>query len=59
MPDPRKRPPGGDDRSKAEKSKDLDEELDESFPASDPPSATQPGGGVTGTEVKTADGKKR
>ncbi len=29
----------------------LSEELDESFPASDPPAITQPGGGFTGAEV--------
>jgi hypothetical protein len=32
-------------------SKELDNELDMSFPASDPPASTQPGGGVTGPEV--------
>jgi hypothetical protein len=30
----------------------LDEELEDSFPASDPPSSTAPGRGVTGAEVK-------
>jgi hypothetical protein len=32
-------------------SKELDKELDMSFPASDPPASTQPGSGVTGPEV--------
>jgi len=32
-------------------SKELDSELDNSFPASDPPASTQPGSGVTGPEV--------
>ena len=31
--------------------KELDNELDMSFPASDPPASTQPGSGVTGPEV--------
>jgi hypothetical protein len=33
----------------------LSKELDESFPASDPPAITQPGGGVTGAEVAVVD----
>ena len=32
----------GDDAERKEKEPDLDEELDESFPASDPPASTQP-----------------
>ncbi len=35
----------------AHKEELLDEALDESFPASDPPSLTEPGGGISGTEV--------
>lgn len=34
------------------KSKDLDKEMKDTFPASDPPSSTQPGSGITGAEVK-------
>jgi hypothetical protein len=29
----------------------LSKELDMTFPASDPPASTQPGGGITGPEV--------
>ncbi|MES2905863.1 MAG: hypothetical protein V4691_02355 [Pseudomonadota bacterium] len=36
-----------DDKNKAKK---LDKQLEASFPASDPPSVTQPGGGITGPE---------
>ena len=35
----------------AQQSKELDEELEMTFPASDPPESTQPGGGITGPEV--------
>lgn len=38
--------------SKKEKSAELDEELDDTFPASDPPSVVQPGSGVTGAPPK-------
>ncbi len=33
-------------------SEELDKEIKDSFPASDPPSSTQPGSGITGPEVK-------
>jgi hypothetical protein len=41
-------------------SKELDKELEMSFPASDPPASTQPGSGITGPEPtpKKAQGKK-
>ncbi len=58
MPDTNNRPaPGKGDKpikplTKQEKSDELDEELDETFPASDPPASTQPGSGITGTEVR-------
>ena len=35
----------GDPKSKREKARELDEELDHSFPASDPPSVSTPGTG--------------
>lgn len=35
-----------------EKSKELDKEIKDTFPASDPASSTQPGSGITGAEVK-------
>jgi len=38
-----------DKKSKKEKDRQLTEELEESFPASDPPAATQPGSGITGS----------
>jgi hypothetical protein len=38
----------------------LDEALEESFPASDPPSLVEPGGGITGAEEPRARrGSKR
>ena len=44
-----------DPKKKLEDEK-LDDELEDSFPASDPPAATRPGHGATGAEVK--DGEK-
>jgi hypothetical protein len=41
-------------KSKKEEDQELSEELEMSFPASDPPSSTQPGGGITGAEPTTA-----
>jgi hypothetical protein len=38
-------------KSKGEQERQLTKELEETFPASDPPSSTQPGSGVTGPEV--------
>lgn len=35
-------------KSKKEEDRQLSEELDMSFPASDPPAATEPGSGITG-----------
>ena len=37
----------------------LDEELEDSFPASDPPSTTRPGHGITGAEVKRKSGDSK
>ena len=43
-------------KSKNEQERELSKELEMSFPASDPPSLTQPGAGITGPEVdKSAD----
>jgi len=45
--------------AKKEKERKLSEELELTFPASDPPASTQPGSGITGPEVvKPADGKE-
>jgi hypothetical protein len=38
-------------KSKDEQERKLAKELEMSFPASDPPASTQPGGGVTGPEA--------
>jgi hypothetical protein len=38
-------------KSKKGEDRQLSRELEESFPASDPPAATQPGSGITGPEV--------
>ncbi len=39
-------------------SKELDKELELTFPATDPPASTQPGSGITGPEVTSAAGKQ-
>jgi hypothetical protein len=38
-------------KPKAEQDRQLSKELEMTFPASDPPASTEPGGGVTGTEA--------
>ena len=38
-------------KAKKEEDRELSRELENSFPASDPPAATQPGSGITGPEV--------
>ena len=38
-------------KSKDDEDRDLSKELEMSFPASDPPAATQPGSGITGPEA--------
>jgi hypothetical protein len=45
--------PGDDDdgrkaKTKRDQERRLDESLEETFPTSDPPSESQPGGGITG-----------
>lgn len=42
---------------KKREERDLEQGIEDTFPASDPPSATQPGGGITGPEV--VDEKKK
>ena len=42
-------------KSKGEQDQELSKELTDSFPASDPPAITQPGGGITGPEYAAAD----
>jgi hypothetical protein len=44
-------------KSKNEQERELSKELEMSFPASDPPSLTQPGGGITGPEVEKSEAK--
>jgi hypothetical protein len=38
--------------ARKEKSAQLDHELEETFPTSDPPGMVQPGSGITGAEVR-------
>jgi len=46
------------ERKDAEEQKKLDKQLKDTFPASDPPTETQPGGGgATGTEPPPAGQK--
>ena len=40
-----------DRKSKNKEDRQLSRELEMSFPASDPPAATQPGSGITGPET--------
>ena len=44
-------------KSKNEQELELSKELEMSFPASDPPSLIQPGGGITGPEVDKSNDK--
>lgn len=49
-------------RVKNEEDRELSEELEMSFPASDPPSSIQPGSGITGPEPSSpseADVKRK
>ena len=46
-----------DRKSKNEEDRQLSRELEMSFPASDPPTATQPGGGITGPEAAGPEAK--
>jgi hypothetical protein len=46
-----------DRKSKTEEDRQLSKELEMSFPASDPPAATQPGSGVTGPAVASSEAK--
>lgn len=44
-------------KSKDEQERELSKELEMSFPASDQPSSTQPGGVITGPKVDRSDDK--
>ena len=44
-------------KSKNERDRQLTKELEMSFPASDPPAATQPGSGITGAEAASCEAK--
>lgn len=44
-------------KSRNEEDRQLSRELEMSFPASDPPAATQPGSGVTGPEAARSEPK--
>jgi len=46
-------------KPKSEQDRDLSRDLEETFPASDPPAATEPGGGVTGSEIARSPGSGR
>ena len=46
-----------DRKSKNEEDRQLSKELEMSFPASDPPAATQPGSGITGPEAASSQVK--
>ena len=46
-----------DRKSKNEQDRQLTKELEMSFPASDPPAATQPGSGITGHEAARSESK--
>jgi hypothetical protein len=44
--------------SEPDKDRELSKELEDTFPSSDPPSRTQPAGGVTGPEVVDSDDER-
>lgn len=46
-------------KRKREQDRKLGEELEKTLPASDPPSSTQPGSGVTGSEAKNPRAGKK
>jgi len=47
-------------KSKGEQERQLSKELEQTYPASDPPASTQPGSGITGPEaVRGASGKPK
>jgi hypothetical protein len=47
-----------DGKSKNKEDQQLSMELEMSFPASDPPAATQPGSGITGPEAARRGGRQ-
>jgi hypothetical protein len=46
-------------KSKAEQERQLTKELGMTFPASDPPSSTQPGGGIAGPNDKLPELRRK
>jgi hypothetical protein len=46
------------DKSKAERDRQLSKELAMTFPASDPPASSQPGGGITGPNDKPSSARQ-
>jgi hypothetical protein len=46
------------EKSKAEQDRQLSKELAMTFPASDPPASSQPGGGVTGPNDKPSSARQ-
>ena len=54
---PQNRKSKNEDEARKEEDRRLSRELEESFPASDPPAATQPGSGITGPEVTKRESK--
>ena len=63
MTDPGKRkpdpaPPRSDD-DEARRDRAYDREVEDTFPASDPPADSEPGGGITGPRPKRERGERR
>ena len=52
MPKDPRRENAPKEAEKREADEALDEELEDTFPASDPPATTRPGHGITGPEVR-------
>lgn len=55
MPKEPKKENAPKDPEKRAEDENLEKELEDTFPASDPPSTTSPGRGITGAEVKRND----
>lgn len=52
MPNEKPKPNQPKDPEKREEDEKLEDALEDTFPASDPPATTAPGRGITGPEVK-------